>query len=226
MPDGHSSAIAAFGWEWVKTESPEEQVQLASGVWAPAQIVAQGPYTETPPGEGARLPEEPVSYLYVPGEPAEPPEPEEDILDAVWLRVHTEFSQRTSSYVLRGLLVDVGKGTDLTGVLLRRVAPESILRWLLPHALLVDPLGTSPGVARYLGNRRAAEQQPPLGKQQHIRLSREELAEVYRVAQAVRDNPTQAIADLTGVSARSTRDRIATARRQGLLPAGGSPTPS
>ncbi len=192
---------------------------ITPGVAAPARLQAEGPYSALLSHKARGEDEFGDSYVDEDGRPTDPPEPEADEAAALWVQVEVEYSRAERAYVLRTLTVDAGRGTDLTGTLLRRIAPETILRWLLPRALDVDPEAISDGLARYLMPRRisaVAVRQEGSRKDQPLTLS--EVAEIYRVAEVVRDDPTQAIASTAGVSARAIRRRLETAREHGLLP--------
>lgn len=182
--------VTERGWS---LEVSPEKVEPIPGASAPAVIQAHGPVDTLPArladgvdGEGKR---------------------------AV-LEIEAVFDQQQGRYVLRRLAVTAAGGSEVTGTLLRQIAPLSLMRWIVPRTFTM-PLATfSASVANFV----TPEGRVPQDSGGDSSASLKDAATVYRLAEVVREPPAKAVAEALGLQTRTATNWIVRARKQGLLP--------
>jgi hypothetical protein len=202
MPITPMTDLAERGWS--VTPEPTWNLHLPEGVDAvepipgvvmPIEVRAQGPLQS--------LPAEAVQGAT------------DSEVEGARVEVEAVYDAKAGRYRLRGLSITASDAGEVTGVLLRRVAPLSILRWVLPRVFDTDDGALTPWVASFVAPemdtlRESAEQERPAPTIQ-------DAATVYRLAEVVREPPAKAVATALGLQARTATNWIKRAKAQGLL---------
>jgi len=177
------------GW---RIEPSGETVELTAGVWAPVVVHAAGPLGGVPDGvvdgkgEGFRL------------------------------ELEARYDAERGSYLLRRFEIIAPDGDEVTGLLLRGIAPLRVMRWVLPRSWYVLPRRTepSPGTPTTYAFRFMAPEQE---RDDGLAATIEDAAMVYRLAEIVREPAAKAVAETLGLQTRTATNWIARAREKGLL---------
>lgn len=190
--------------KWDGTQS-KERLTVPPGVSLPAWIEATGPLSRVMDSRSLE-------------------EIESDGLDAedALVRIEASYDDHEQRYLLRKLELTAPEGREISGTLLREVAPLRIMRWVLPRTFKPSEvgLGTS-AVMRYIYPERGIELEPrPRGATGPTHTEIIEVATIYRLAHIVRDSPAKAVAESMGLERRTATNWIARARDVGLLPNG------
>ncbi|MGF6821927.1 hypothetical protein M2317_000813 [Microbacterium sp. ZKA21] len=138
------------------------------------------------------------------------------------VRIEASYDATEERYLLRKLELSAPEGREVTGTLLREVAPLRIMRWVLPRTFQPRDVGlATPAVMRYIYPERRIDLEPrPRGAIGPTHTEILEVATVYRLAYIVRDAPAKAVADSLGLERRTATNWILRARNAGLLPDG------
>lgn len=138
--------------------------------------------------------------------------------------IEASYSEAHGHYRLEHLSVTAPEDEEVTGVLLREVAPQRIMRWALAQAIKYtnDDDGT-PYISRWARDYLT----PQLGGSDNVKMLPAEggptvenikaVAEVYRIAEVIRDAPAKAVADVMGLQQRTATNWINRARAEGFL---------
>lgn len=187
MPEIRTDELVARGW-WTGFTGGAT-VELVPGVTAPAEVTAGGPAATAPPTQ--------IGVTDDPG-------------FGINLELTATYEADLSHYTLSSLTMTTDPWHEVTGTLLRAIAPLTILTWVVLPTLQVAAR-VSPYVQAYISPRvdRAASG-PTLA----------DAAAIYRLADMVRDAPAKAVADTLGLQTRTATNWITRAREAGLLAAG------
>ena len=138
--------------------------------------------------------------------------------------IEATYNEELRHYMLDHLSVSAPEGGEVTGVLLREVAPQRIMRWALAQAVRYsrDDDGApyiSTWACDYLAPGTAGSDDlktlPIKGGPTAENIKA--VSEVYRIAEAIRDAPAKAVADTMGLQQRTATNWINRAREEGLL---------
>ncbi|MDP5226912.1 MULTISPECIES: hypothetical protein [Arthrobacter] len=176
-------------WDQKLPDGPDA-VQLIPGVVGPEWMRAEGPFRTLPQSAG---------------------EAGGADLD-VQVALEARFDRDRGCYLLRSLTVEAPDGSEVTGVLLREIAPLRIMRWVLPRTFQVEQDKLSVWVSAFIAPEVAAQATDPRPE-----AALEDAATVYRLAEVVREPPAKAVADALGLQTRTATNWIVRARKQGLL---------
>ena len=152
------------------------------GVWAPATVRAWGELANLP---GVQANERDDSVL----------------------EIEAHLGRSSGSYRLHKVTVTAGRGAEVSGSLLRAVAPLSVLRWVLPRTFQLEGRALSDAVVDFVA---------PEFRQHRDRLAHRkgqgvdvaDVATVYRLASVVRYPPAKAVAETFGLHARTATNWI------------------
>lgn len=172
-------------------QTPDGTIELIPGVVGPLNVRAEGPFRTVPLGHAEGVSEQEMD-AHIELEACHDPE--------------------RGCYLLHKLSVTAPAGTEVTGVLLREVAPLRIMRWVLPRTFKIDADRISPHVVGFIAPEMVGLQPDPTPEP-----SLADAATVYRLAEIVREPPAKAVADALGLQTRTATNWIARARKQGLL---------
>lgn len=176
--------------QW-SVEPSEELVELIPGVTASETVKAAGPLRTLPFGLAEDV--------------------DESMQDAR-LEIDASFAPAKAHYILRRLGVTAPEGFEVTGTLLRQVAPLSIMRWIITHTITTDIETTGGYVENFLDPSRRT-----LVEDWEAVPSLKEAAIIYRLAEIMREPPAKAVAESLGLQQRTATNWIARAKKQGLL---------
>lgn len=131
------------------------------------------------------------------------------------LDIEAAYSQSLGHYTLRSFSLVAPEDEEVTGVLLRTMAPLGVMRWILPRTFQLDASVLSVRVVDFL----APELKPyridePSGGSTSIDLT--DVGTVYRLATIVRYPPAKAVAETFDLQARTATNWIVRARALGL----------
>lgn len=190
--------------KWDGNQS-KERLTVPPGVSLPAWIEATGPLSRVMDGR-------PLAEIEESGVGME---------DAL-VRIEASYDDTEQRYLLRKLELTAPEGREISGTLLREVAPLRIMRWVLPRTFKPKDVGlATPAVMRYIYPERHIDLEPrPRGAVGPSHTEILEVATIYRLAHIVRDSPAKAVADSMGLERRTATNWIARARVVGLLPNG------
>lgn len=168
-------------------------VEPIRGVTAPETVRASGPLWTLPSGVADSV----------------------DELDkSAHLELEAVFTPGQAKYTLRHLAVTAPGESEVTGTLLRRIAPLSVMRWVLPRTFEMDFNVFSPHVANFVTPEWYGAHANAEGEQT---ASVKDAATIYRLAEVVREPPAKAVAEALGLQARTATNWIMRAKKQGLL---------
>lgn len=209
MPVAPSFDLLDRQWDVNPSAQP---VDVIPGVTVPRRVTASGP-ADTVPGS-------------------------EHETHEARLAVEARLDERRGCYLLAGLTVSVADD-EVTGTLLRTIAPLTILRWVIPRTFRIDHEILSPAVLAFVApeleeerERRAdeaatiVEGKAELGEPISDDLQREaeqppptleDAVTVHRLAELVREPPGKAVTEALGISRRTATNWITRAREQGLI---------
>lgn len=130
------------------------------------------------------------------------------------LEIEATFDEEQGRYLLRRLGVMAPAEGEVTGTLLRQIAPLGLVRWLVPRTFTMTLETFGPYVANFV----TPEGRPVLDSGSSSTASLKDAAMVYRLAEVVREPPAKAVAESLGLQTRTATNWIVRARKQGLLP--------
>lgn len=168
-------------------------MELIPGVVAPKIVRSAGPLGTLPPGMAGDVTEQEGSAA---------------------IDVRAAYDADRRQYLLQHLGVTLEGGGEVTGVLLRKIAPLSIMRWVVPLTFLMEIRTHSRWVMRFanpIGNARNT----PTGPDETASL--QDAASIYRLAEILREPPAKAVAETLGLQKRTATNWLSRAREQGLL---------
>src|SRR5699024_7616535 len=172
-------------------QTQDGAIELSPGVVGPLSVRAEGPFRTVPLGPTADVTEQELG---------------------AYIELEARHDQESGCYLLHRLSVTAPSGAEVTGVLLREVAPLRIMRWVLPRTFRIDADRISPHVVGFIAPEMVGLQPDPTPEP-----SLADAATVYRLAEIVREPPAKAVADALGLQTRTATNWIARARKQGLL---------
>ena len=131
------------------------------------------------------------------------------------LDIKAAYSQSLGHYLLRSFSLVASGDQEVTGVLLRTMAPLGVMRWVLPRTFQFDASTLSVPVVDFV----APELKPyrideVSGKSTRIDLV--DVGTVHRLATIVRYPPMKAVSETFGFQVRTATNWIARARALGL----------
>lgn len=208
MPRTPRSDLEAREWEARAVTATggvtAETVHIVSGVRAPAEVVASGPVATVPPAEARS---------------------ERGTSPQLWIRA--TYSRERAMYQVRELRVTAADDEDVTGTVLRDIAPQRLLRWILPRMFEVDEETMSYGVLLFIAPDLEEVVQLRESLQRSGRTPRPDMlrdaATIYQLAEAVHEPPLRAVAETLGMTTRTASRWIASARELGLMERSDSP---
>ena len=131
------------------------------------------------------------------------------------LDIKAAYSQSLGYYLLRSFSLVASGDQEVTGVLLRTMAPLGVMRWVLPRTFQFDASTLSVPVVDFV----APELKPYRIDKVSANSKRIDLADVgtvHRLATIVRYPPMRAVSETFGFQARTATNWIARARAVGL----------
>lgn len=197
---------ALDGDEWVIDRSNEEAVVIPT-VYAPLRAQAHGSLRK-------------VMRFALSGEE----HLDNSVVGRTVVSIGARFDEARGHYLLEHLGVSAPEDGEVTGVLLREIAPQRIMRWALARAIRysTDENG-APHISRWARDYLS----PHLAGAENVKMLPVEggpndeniraVAEIYRIAEAIRDAPAKAVADTLGLQQRTATNWINRAKTKGLL---------
>jgi len=128
------------------------------------------------------------------------------------IRITSTYDRATRAYVLREVSVSAPEGAGLTGTALRQIPPQRLMRWAIPRTFRIDMDELSPAVLAFID-----PVSPHLDRAMLADATLEDAVAIYRIAEAISEAPTKAVADALGIPMRTVRDRMRRARERELL---------
>lgn len=132
------------------------------------------------------------------------------------LRLQASFDPDLGHYLLREFSVIAPAGEEVTGVLLRAIAPLSVLRWVLPRTFELDRSALTARVANFIAPEMRLLRDPE-GNEKKSPVILTDVATVYSLANIVRYPPAKAVAEAFDFPARTASNWIARARAATLI---------
>ncbi|WP_193072451.1 hypothetical protein [Brevibacterium sp. FME37] len=182
--------ITERGWS---LHVSSESVEPIPGVSAPCVVHANGPVDTLPPHLASGI---------------------DETDKGVALEVEATFDEEQGRFLLRRLGVAAPVEGEVTGILLRQIAPLGLVRWLVPHTFTMTLESFGPYVANFV----TPDVQPAVEPGVSSKASLRDAAMIYRLAEVVREPPVKAVAESLGLQTRTATNWIVRARKQGLLP--------
>lgn len=164
------------------------------GVSAPAIVRAWGPLVNLPGVQAS----------------------DSEVRDGSVLEVEAHLDDAGGSYRLYRVTVMAAQGAEVSGTLLRAVAPLSVMRWVLPRTFQLDGDALSDAVVAFVAPE-FRQYRPPLGGGKGSSVDVADVGTVYRLASVVRYPPAKAVAETFGLHARTATNWIVRAREANLL---------
>lgn len=186
MPITPASDVEQRGWSVETTGS----VQAQSGVRIPVTVNAHGPLNSAPGGVAQQTEFE--------------------------LRVEASFDPDLGHYLLRGFCVTAPAGDEVTGTLLRGIAPLAVLRWILPRTFELDHSALTAAVINFVAPE-LRDVRDPDGIEKRSAVDPKDVATIYALASIVRYPPAKAVAEAFEFPSRTASNWIARARATNLI---------
>lgn len=131
------------------------------------------------------------------------------------LEIEAIYSSNLGHYLMRSFALHAEPEYEVTGALLRTVAPLGVMRWLLPRTFEIDASALSVPVADFIAPELAQYRQTSNGSAGSIMLK--DVGTVYSLARAVRYPPAKAVAETFNLQARTATNWILKARTNGFI---------
>ncbi len=190
MPITPETELRERGWHVV---CDDHELDIHPGVAVPVAVQAHGPLSQIPGVSGAGA----------------------STLDGFRLEAEAVFEDSQGLYLLRRCSLVAPDGAEVTGQLLRSVAPLSVLRWILPRTFRLTEQALTNAVVDFI----APELKQFRIEQRGHNASGIELTDVgtvYKLAGAVRYPPARAVAETFNLQPRTATNWITRARAAGL----------
>ncbi|WP_374460060.1 hypothetical protein [Microbacterium sp.] len=186
MPITPESDVEQRGW----TVETAGSVQAQSGVTIPVTVDAQGPLKSAPGGLAQQ--------------------------EGFELRMQASFNPDRGHYLLRGLSLKALAGDEVTGTVLRGIAPLAVLRWILPRTFELNHSALTAAVVNFVAPE-LRDVRDPDGLEKIRSVDLKDVATIYSLASIVRYPPAKAVAEAFEFPSRTASNWIARARAANLI---------
>lgn len=132
------------------------------------------------------------------------------------LAIEAAYAENLGHYTLRTLALEAAGDDDVTGAVLRTVAPLAVMRWFLPRTFEIEPSKLSVPVVDFIAPELKQYRRPSTVRQAPG-FALEDIGTIYSVARIVRYPPAKAVAETLELQQRTATNWIAKARSKGLL---------
>lgn len=191
VPITPETDIAERGWS---IDRGSNSYVVHPGVSAPTIVRAWGPLVNVPGVQAADC----------------------DVRDGSVLEVEVHLGDAGGSYRLHRVTITAAQGAEVSGSLLRAVAPLSVMRWVLPRTFQLEGDALSHALVDFVAPE-FRQYRPQLGDTKGSSVDLADVATVYRLASVVRYPPARAVAETFNFHARTATNWIVRARAANLL---------
>lgn len=191
VPITPETDIAERGWSIDR--GPDSYV-IHPGVSAPTIVRAWGPLVNVPGVQASNC----------------------DVRDGSVLEVEVHLDDAGGGYRLRRVTVTAAQRAEVSGSLLRAVAPLTVMRWVLPRTFQLEGDALSYAVVAFVAPE-FRQYRPQLGDTKVSSVHLADVGTVYRLASVVRYPPAKAVAETFNLHARTATNWIVRAREANLL---------